>query len=174
MALFSSLSSAFCAGLSMGLIVTMLLMVMVVFIRPSRLGYKMERHEVVGRLFRLVVISGQHRLDYLDRCGQFSVNNGYELMRKDLAISADLIALHQRRWFAPHWFLMWQVKRLPAEVIFELFKHCVRISNIPFDIEERPVDDAETIAETVASDANPDDDWDYIEEEKKNQPVAPL
>jgi hypothetical protein len=173
MGLFNSLSSAFCAGLSVGLIITMLLTVMVVFIRPSRLGYKSELHEVVGRWFRLVEISAQQRLNYLEWCGKFDVNNGYELMRKDLAISADLIALHQQRWFVPHWFLAWQVKRLSGETIAELFRRCVRLSNIPFDIEERPVDKTETVTETVAGDANPDDDWDYIEEEKKNQPVAP-
>jgi hypothetical protein len=101
-------------------------------------------------------------------------------MRKDLLMSTDLIALHQRRWFTPHWFLMWQVARMPGETIAALFRHCVVLSNVPFEIQPVATEDVEgeTVAATVAeiaeseqSEADKDADWDVLEDEKKQQPA---
>ena len=170
---FNSALSAFCAGLSVGIVVVGLLVALAVFIRPAQVGFKSIRCELSSRWFCLVEISARQRLGYLNRCGNFDAKNGYELMRRDLAISADLIALHQRRWFIPHWLIMWQVQRLSGETIYALFKQCVTLSNIPFDIAETA---GETVAETVAavdeSSETVDDDWDYIDPEKKNHPAA--
>lgn len=179
MELFNSLPYGFSTGLCVGIIITIVLMAMVVFIRPSRLGFKTERKQVSDRWFYLLQLSAQQRVDYLKRCGEFEVESGFQLMRRDLEISADLIALHLRRWFIPHRFLMFQIKRLPDETIYQLFHFCVRFSNIPFDIKERE-DLDETKQETVSVDSKADkteipleDDWDYLEEEKKPRPAAP-
>lgn len=167
-----SITSAFMAGATLGLVVSLLLVAAVVFIHPITIGFKVERLNIQERGFKLVEISAAQRLAYLSRCGSFDVNSGFELMRRDLNISSDLIALHQRRWFLPHWFLMWQIQRLPGETIYTLFKHCVRLSNIPFDIEPKEDAAVEKTEEQTEEQAD-DDDWDYIDEEKKNRPAAP-
>lgn len=168
-----STTSAFIAGATLGLFVALLFVALAVFIRPVTIGFKTEKFNIQNRGFRLVEISAKQRLAYLARCGDFDVNSGFELMRRDLSISSDLIALHQRRWFLPHWFLMWQIQRLPGETIYALFKHCVKLSNIPFDIEQK--DEEKTEEKTVDNNSQKeiDDDWDYIDEEKKNRPAVP-
>lgn len=172
-----STTSAFISGAALGLFVALLFVTLAVFIRPVTIGFKTEKFNIQNRGFRLVEISAKQRLAYLARCGNFDVNSGFELMRRDLSISSDLIALHQRRWFLPHWFLMWQVQRLSAETIYALFKRCVTLSNIPFDIAETVSETATETVETVEtvdeSSAVVDDDWDYIDTEKKNHPAAP-
>lgn len=177
----SSILAVMGAGFMLGLIVMGFACLLMVLIKPVRNGYKVESFSVADRLYRLAEISAGARLDYFERCAKFNVNNGFELMRKDLLISADLIALHQRRWFIPHWFLMWQVKRMSADAIAELFKHCVAVSNIPFAIQ--PVDEtddaieSETVSEPVATSVAPPvteaetDDFDYPDDGKKPQPA---
>lgn len=129
-------------------------------------GFKSERVSVLGRHFLLVEITALHRLNYLKRCGSLNAQDGFEMMRDDLQVSTDLIALHLRRWYLPRWFIAFTIRQLSAATIAELFRHCVALSGIPFSIEPaEPVDSVE------GSDAL-DDDWDYIDEEKKQHPAA--
>ncbi|MEY8247306.1 MAG: hypothetical protein RPT11_02895 [Bermanella sp.] len=132
----------------------------------ASLGFKSAVVTVQGRRFQLLELSALQRVDYLQRCAKINSNDGYQLIRDDLAISADLIALHQRsrvfpRWLAHRWRVQ-AIKRLPVETIATLFKRCVALSNIPFDIQEEPATDV-----TDATPATDDDDWDYLDAEKK-------
>lgn len=156
----------------LGAIATGILIGLAVLISPQKIGFKTEKFRIQKRWFTLLEISAAQRLAYLSRCGNFDINNGFELMRRDLSISSDLIALHQRRWYLPHWYLMWQIQRLPGETIYTLFKHCVKLSNIPFDIEDKAEETAEDKAEEAAEE-EAEDDWDYIDEEKKRHPAVP-
>lgn len=127
--------------------------------------YKTETISLLGRKFNLVELNAQQRVEYMRRCAGIASTDGYQLIRDDLNISADLIAMHLRRSLWPSsWVLFW-VKRLSVETIAHLFKRCVTLSNIPFNIVEEP----ETISLEAAND---NDDWDYLEDEKKSSPVV--
>ncbi len=127
--------------------------------------YKTDTISILGRPFKLVELTAQQRVEYMKRCAGIGSSDGYELIRDDLSISADLIAMHLRHsWWPSSWVLFW-VKRLSVETIAQLFKRCVTLSNIPFNIvEEDQTDSIEA--------ANDSDDWDYIEEEKKPNPAV--
>jgi len=129
--------------------------------------FKSECVNISGRSFELVELTAQQRVEYMRRCAGLNSSDGYELIRDDLAVSADLIALHLRRLIYPNkWVLFW-VKRLSIETIAELFKRCVTLSNIPFDIKEQD----ETF-ETLTEADQGEDDWDYLDSEKKSSPAV--
>jgi len=173
----SSILAVMGAGFMLGLIVMGFACLLMVLIKPTRIGFKVESFLVAGCTFELAELSAAMRLSYFKRCAKFSVRDGFELMRKDLLVSADLIALHQRRWFIPHWFLMWQVKRMSADAIAELFRHCVVMSNIPFTIQPVDETEGETVAATVTETAESEqsetetDDFDYPDDGKKTSPA---
>lgn len=173
----NSIVAVMTAGFMIGLIVAIVAGFLVIIIKPTRIGFKTDSFVVADRMFEFSEISASARLDYFKRCAKFSVNDGFELMRKDLLISADLIALHQRRWFIPHWFLMWQVKRMSADAIAELFRHCVAVSNIPFTIQSVDETESEAVAATVTETAECEqseaetDDFDYPDDGKKTSPA---
>ena len=126
-------------------------------------GFKRAQVNLSGRQFNLLELTALQRVEYMKRCSMYSSTNGYELMRNDLLISTDLIALHLRTGYTPMILIRWRVRRLSIDTIAELFAKCVELSNIPFDI--KPDESAENTA--------PDDDWDYIDEEKKTRAAAP-
>ena len=173
----SSIMAVLGAGFMLGLIVAGFAVLLMVLIKPVRIGFKTKSYCVESRWFSLTEVSALMRLQFLERCSKFEGADGFKLFRKDLAISADLIALHQRRWFIPHWFLVLQVKRMPGETIAELFRHCVKLSSIPFAIEETVSDDelvvAETVSESVAETETVAevDDFDYPNDGKKPPPA---
>jgi hypothetical protein len=103
--------------------------------------FKTRVVEVAGCRWCLTEISAQQRLDFLERCTGFDPKNGFELLRNNIALSADLLALHQRRWYWPQGWLRWRARRLPDPVLAELFNHCVQLSNLPFVAKQEQPDD---------------------------------
>lgn len=169
----------FYLGLGLGILLAVIVGAAVVLIKPQRHGYLKDRCSIKGRYYELTEIPVGVRLKYLERCSKFGPSDGFELMRKDLEISSDLIALHLGRWFIPHRYLMWQMSRLPSKTIAILFRQCVKLSNIPFDIQ--PIDHDETGSNDEVSEQKPDesadvepaedDDFDYPDDGKKPQPT---
>jgi hypothetical protein len=168
-AIFSEIKTAhivFALAFILFLIVFAVGLLPVAFSRTAiRAGFKSDTVSILGRRFLLIEITALQRLEYLKRCGAMSAKDGFELMRDDLRVSTDLIALHLRRWYLPRGFIAFRIQQLSAPMIAELFRHCVTLSGIPFSIE--PTADADDDIETDI-----DDDWDYVDEEKKSRPVV--
>lgn len=133
-------------------------------------GYKFISLSILGRPFLLVEISAEKRLQFLKRCMQQNDSTGFvEFMRNDLTVSAELIALHMRRWYLPRWFITFRIRQLSAATIAELFRESVELSGLPFSIVK---DEPEPAA--VSDDSAGDDEWDWVdgEDEKKKRPVV--
>lgn len=106
-------------------------------------GFKTQAVETHGLTFRLTEISAQQRVDFLQRIAGYKSETGFELIRNDLAISADLIALHMQHPLKPRWVVQRQVRNLSARVIADLFNACVELSNLPFRVSQKAGEDAE-------------------------------
>lgn len=139
-------------------------------------GYRSAVVNVLGLSFTLVEIPAQQRLDYLKRCMKLNASDGFEFMRDDLIVSSELIALHLRRWYLPRWFVAFRLRRLTAATIAKLFQSCVELSNLPFSIvkDDGVADDLQRSDPSLESSDDPDNEWDYVDEEdeKKKRPVA--
>ena len=157
------------------LVVNVLIMLFSKIIKKTAVpsGYRFLVVDVLGRVFTLVEISALQRLEYLKRCMKLNASDGFEFMRDDLIVSTELIALHLRRWYLPSWFISYQLRRLSAAAIAELFRNCVELSNLPFSISK---DDDQERAATAEPDteSDPDNEWDYVDDdgEKKQRPVV--
>lgn len=134
-------------------------------------GYESVTLTILGRSFLLVEISAEKRLQFLKRCLQLNASNGFEFWQNDLTVSAELIALHMRRWYLPRRFVAFQVRQLSAATVAELFQQSVELSGLPFSITKNS--ELGEIPDVLPADSV-DDDWDYVDDndEKKPQPPA--
>jgi hypothetical protein len=176
-AIFSEIKTAhivFALAFILFLIVFAVGLLPVAFSRTAiRTGFKSDTVSILGRRFLLIEITALQRLEYLKRCGAMSAKDGFELMRDDLRVSTDLIALHLRRWYLPRGFIAFRIQQLSAPTIAELFRHCVTLSGIPFSIESLASDNEAVTGDEPAADDDVDvDDWDYVDQEKKSRPVV--
>lgn len=103
--------------------------------------FNTECVEVGSRRWTLTELSALQRLTFIERyVEQTPGETGFKVLRSNLELSAEFVALHRRRWYVPHWYLVWRYKRLPDSVLALLFNHCARLSNMPFKSLDRESD----------------------------------
>ena len=153
-----------------------LVAVLVAVIPTAPVGFKTERFEFNGWSALLVELTAEKRFDFLARAAALDAETHMPVMMKDLMLAIDLAAWHLRRWYLPEWLVRRGLRKLPEPLLAELFKACVRLSNIPWRIEPLPDPDPDSGAanELAAVDAEiaADDDWDELaDDEKKPTPA---
>lgn len=167
------------ACILLGLLLSIVLVKWLVFLLSKSVvpsGRKSATVSILGRVFLLVEISAEHRLDYLKRCMTLDATDSFQFMRDNLTVSSELIALHMQRWYLPRRYTAFCIRQLTDAAIAELFRECVAISGLPFSIVKNDEADSQLQRSdlSVESEHNSDDEWDWVddEDEKKNRPAV--
>ena len=136
-------------------------------------GFKSASFEYKGWKTVLVELTAQQRIEFLQRSVGVGSDESVSIIVKNLVMAIDVGSLHMRRWYMPAWFIQWRLRRLPDELLAALFRECVQLSQLPFDIEQTEVE-PEASLKSIDEEIAASDGWDYLDEdpEKKPNPAA--
>jgi hypothetical protein len=132
-------------------------------------GFKTKRFEHLGWRVVLVELTAQQRIEFLQRSVGVGSDESVSIIVKNLVMAVDVGSLHMRRWYMPAWFIQWRLRRLPDELLAALFRECVQLSQLPFDIEQTEVE-PEASLKSIDEEIAASDGWDYLDEEPEKKP----